>query len=59
MPRLRNTRTGAVVSCSEATAARLGRGWEPADTAPVIDPEPVQPARRPARKRTPKRTAQQ
>lgn len=31
MPRLRNIQTGAVVSCSDETAARLGSGWEPAD----------------------------
>ena len=31
MPRLRNVQSGAVVSCSEETAARLGAGWVPAD----------------------------
>jgi hypothetical protein len=31
MPRLRNTKTGAVVSCSDETAARLGGEWESAD----------------------------
>ena len=32
MPRLRNVQTGVVVSCSEATAARLvGSDWAPAD----------------------------
>lgn len=31
MPRLRNTKTGAVVSTSAETAARLGSEWEPAD----------------------------
>lgn len=36
MPRLRNTQTGAVVSCSEETAAALGSEWVPADEkAPV------------------------
>lgn len=30
MPRFRNVNTGAVVSCSEETAARLGTEWEPA-----------------------------
>lgn len=30
MPRLRNTQTGAVVSCSDETAARLGSEWVPA-----------------------------
>lgn len=29
MTRLQNTRTGAVVSCKEATAARLGSEWGP------------------------------
>lgn len=33
MPRLRNRQTGAVVSCSDETAARLGAGWVPADKA--------------------------
>lgn len=31
MPRLRNVQTGAVVSCSDETAARLGSEWVPAD----------------------------
>lgn len=31
MPRLRSVRTGAVVSCSEETAARLDSEWQPAD----------------------------
>ena len=31
MPRLRSTKSGAVVSCSEATAASLGAEWEPVD----------------------------
>jgi hypothetical protein len=34
MARLRNVQSGAVVSCSEETAARLGSEWEPADTEP-------------------------
>jgi hypothetical protein len=33
MPRLRNIRTGALVSCSNETAARLGSEWELADEA--------------------------
>lgn len=33
MPRLRNTKTDAVLSCSEEVAARLGSEWEPADEA--------------------------
>ena len=31
MPRLRNIKSGVVVSCSDETAARLGSEWEPAD----------------------------
>jgi hypothetical protein len=31
MPRLRNIKSGAVVSCSDETAARLGSEWESAD----------------------------
>ncbi len=31
MPRLRNSQTGAVVSVSDATAARLGGEWVPAE----------------------------
>jgi len=33
MPRLRHSKSGAVVSVSAETAARLGGGWEPAETA--------------------------
>jgi hypothetical protein len=33
MPRLRNIQTGAVVSCSDETAAMLGPGWDSADKA--------------------------
>ena len=43
MPRLRNIQSGAVVSTSEATAARLGAEWVPV--------EPEKP------KEAPKRTA--
>jgi hypothetical protein len=39
MPRLRNIHSGAVVSTSEATAARLGAEWVPAD-----EPEPKRQA---------------
>lgn len=46
MPRLRNILTGAVVSCSDETADRLGGGWVPADR----EPETV--ADKPRRKRT-------
>lgn len=35
MPRLRNSQTGAVVSCSDETAARLGSEWSPVDNAPA------------------------
>lgn len=35
MPRLRNVRSGAVVSCSDETAARLGSGWVDADGVPA------------------------
>lgn len=31
MPRLRNTKTGAVVSCSDETAVRLGSEWQPVE----------------------------
>lgn len=31
MPRLRNTTTKVVVNVDDATAARLGGGWEPVD----------------------------
>ncbi|MBF6133505.1 hypothetical protein IU501_10890 [Nocardia otitidiscaviarum] len=48
MPRLRNTVTGVVVSVSDDTAARLGREWRPADSAPKPQ------ASRPPRRRTPK-----
>ena len=44
--KLRNINTGAVVSCSEETAARLGSEWQP------IEPEKKQPA---TTRRTPKK----
>lgn len=31
MPRLRNTTSGVVVNVDQATADRLGQGWESAD----------------------------
>lgn len=40
MPRLRNIKTGAVVSCSHETAANLGSEWISAD-ATGSDKEPV------------------
>lgn len=33
MPRLRNTKSGAVVSVSAETAGRLGGEWEPVESA--------------------------
>ena len=48
MVRLRNVRTGAIVSVRDEKVARLGTEWVPADAAP----EPVAPA--PKRKRTTK-----
>lgn len=39
MPRLRNIQSGAVVSCSDETAARLGGEWQAVSTA-----SPSQPA---------------
>ena len=41
MPHLRNIQSGAVVSCSDETAARLGSEWEPADK-----PAPKAPAKK-------------
>lgn len=40
MPRLRNIQTGAVVSCSHETAARLGSEWVSVD-GPDSNKEPV------------------
>lgn len=40
MARLRNVQTGAVVSCSEGTAARLGSEWQPVDEAKA-EPKPA------------------
>lgn len=45
MPRLHNIKTGAVVSCSDETAARLGSEWE---AAAKPSPKPV--AKAPAKK---------
>ena len=50
MPRLRNIQSGAVVSCSDETAARLGAGWVPVET------EPKPEALAPKAKRTTKAT---
>jgi len=46
MPRLRNIKTGVVVSTSDETAARLGAEWESADK-----PAPAKKA--PAKKAAP------
>ena len=43
MPSLRNVQSGAVVSCSDETAARLGSEWEPAEK-----PAPKTPAKKAA-----------
>lgn len=42
MPRLRNVRTGSVVSVDDATAARLGTEYE------AVDKPPEKPRRRKA-----------
>ena len=47
MPRLRNIHSGAVVSASEATAARLGAEW-----VPVEGEKPKQAPKRSAAKKT-------
>lgn len=47
MVRLTNTLTGAVVTCSRETAARLGSEW-----VEVVEPKPIKKA---AAKRSPKR----
>ena len=44
MPRLRNIQSGAVVSCSDETAARLGAEWVPVAVTPV--PVKVEAAKR-------------
>lgn len=44
MTRLRNASTGAVVSCTQETAARLGHGWLPAEAPAEKSPEPKKPA---------------
>lgn len=48
MPRLRNSQTGAVVSCSDETAARLGGEWVAADEAA--------PAKAPTKKASPRKS---
>lgn len=45
MPKLRNAQSGAVVSCSEATAARLGSEWKASDEA---ERKPKRPTRKKA-----------
>lgn len=54
MPRLRNIQTGAVVSCSDETAVRLGSGWDPAD-----NPKDAPASKRaPAIKQVPRKSAE-
>jgi len=54
MPRLRNAQSGAEVSCSEETAARLGGEWEPVEAAPKKSEQKARqrrlPQPRPAKK---------
>jgi hypothetical protein len=52
MPRLRNRASGAVVNVDDATAARLGEGWESADSPTPVAATEVK--RSPGR---PKKTA--
>ena len=58
MPRLRDIHTGAVVSVSDETAARLDGEWESADkpapkkSVPVTKAPTKRAARKPAVKRT-------
>ena len=49
MPRLRNTKSGAVVSVTDEKAARLGGEWELADK-----PAPKAPAKKAASSRSQK-----
>lgn len=55
MPTLRNVQSGAVVSCSDDTASRLGSEWEPADRPAANRSAPVKKA--PARKAAAKGSA--
>ena len=58
MPRLRNIQSGAVVSCSDETAARLGSEWEPAENAAPATKAPAKRAvRKPATKTAAKKAA--
>lgn len=43
MPRLRNVQSGAVISCTDETAARLGGEWESVEA-----PEKKTPAKKAA-----------
>lgn len=53
MTRLRNISTGAVVSCSDETAARLGSEWSSVEVEPTTEVEPEKkPASKPRRSRT-------
>jgi len=51
MPRLRNVQSGAVVSVSDETAARLGSEWEPAEK---VEPVKKAPAKKAAASKTEK-----
>ena len=51
MPKLRNKLTGVVVDVDDATAARLGSGFEPIKPEPAPDPKPAPKRRAPARKK--------
>lgn len=47
MPRLRNTRTGSVVSVDDATAARLGPDYQPIEVK--AEAAPKRSRRKPAK----------
>lgn len=51
MPEMKNARTGAVISCSDATAARLSGEWQPVGQAKPPAAEKAAP-----RKRSPQST---
>ena len=52
MPKLRNKLTGVVVDVDDATAAQLGRGFEPFEKPQSKpDPKPAPKRRAPARKK--------
>ena len=51
MPKLRNKLTGVVVDVDDATATRLGGGFEPIKPESKPDPKPAPKRRAPARKK--------